>query len=78
MCDEKRPKNPYKAMALMSAISAQLVGSILIGLFLGKWLDAKLGTMPLFLIFGLFLGLATGTYSMLRLIKNFSGENEKK
>lgn len=76
--DEKRPKNSYKAMALMSAISAQLVGSILIGLFAGKWLDAKLGTLPLFLILGLFLGLAAGIYSMLRLIKNFTGSNDDK
>lgn len=78
MPDEKRPKNPYKAMALMSAISAQLVGSILIGLFLGKWLDAKLGTLPLFLILGLFLGLATGIYSMLQLIRKFTGDNDEK
>ncbi|NSL52088.1 AtpZ/AtpI family protein [Calidifontibacillus erzurumensis] len=63
-------------MALMSAISAQLVGSILIGLFLGKWVDAKLGTLPLFLIIGLFLGLAAGIYSMLRLIKTFTEGNK--
>lgn len=89
MRDERRPndhderevpknsnKNPYKAMALMSAISAQLVGSILVGIFLGKWIDAKLGTLPLFLLVGLFVGLATGIYSMLRLIKTFSGDKE--
>ncbi len=76
MSDDKRSKNPYKAMALMSAISAQLVGSILIGLFLGKWVDAKLGTLPLFLIIGLFLGLAAGIYSMLRLIKTFTEGNK--
>ena len=78
MRDEKQPKNPYKAMALMSAISAQLVGSILIGLFLGKWLDAELGTLPLFLILGLFLGLATGIYSMLQLIKKFNVNDDQK
>lgn len=78
MSDEKRSRNPYKAMALMSAISAQLVGSILIGLFFGKWLDGKLGTLPLFLLVGLFLGLATGIYSMLRLIKTFTGDKDNK
>lgn len=76
MRDEKRPRNPYKAMALMSAISAQLVGSILIGLFFGKWLDAKFGTLPLFLILGLLFGLATGIYSMLKLIKKFYGSDD--
>lgn len=78
MRDEKKPRNPYKAMALMSAISAQLVGSILIGLFLGKWLDAEFGTLPLFLILGLLLGLATGIYSMLQLIKKFYGNDDGK
>lgn len=74
MRDDKRQKNPFKAMALMSGISAQLVGSILIGIFLGKWLDEKMGTLPLFLIFGLLIGLATGIFSMLRLIRRFSGD----
>lgn len=78
MSDEKRPRNPYKAMALMTGISAQLVGTILIGLFLGKWLDAELGTLPLFLILGLLLGLASGIYSMLQLIKRFNGSDDGK
>ena len=41
-------RNPLQAMALMSAILSQLVGSILIGIFSGRWLDQKWGTEPLF------------------------------
>ncbi|MFB6466235.1 AtpZ/AtpI family protein [Cytobacillus sp. Hz8] len=68
-------RHPFQAMALMSAILSQLVGSILIGIFLGRWLDGLIGTEPLFLIIGLLLGLATGIYAMLRLIRHFfSGE----
>jgi ATP synthase protein I len=67
-------KRPYKAMALMSGILSQLVGSILIGLFGGKWLDETIGMdFPLFLIIGLFLGLAAGVYGMIRLISKFQG-----
>ncbi|WLR55302.1 AtpZ/AtpI family protein [Mesobacillus subterraneus] len=64
-------RHPLQAMALMSAILSQLVGSILIGIFSGRWLDRTLGAEPLFLIFGLLIGLAAGVYAMLRLIQHF-------
>lgn len=55
----------------MTGILSQLVGSILIGIFGGKWIDGKLETFPLFLIIGLLLGLATGIYAMIRLVQQF-------
>lgn len=68
-------RRPFKAMALMSAILSQLVGSVLIGIFIGKWLDGKTGTEPLFLIVGLLIGLAAGVYATIRLVQHFySGE----
>jgi ATP synthase protein I len=71
----KNKRHPFQAMALMTAILSQLVGSILAGIFLGRWLDETIGTFPLFLIIGLLLGLATGVLAMLRLISHFfSGE----
>jgi ATP synthase protein I len=68
-------RHPFQAMALMSAILSQLVGSVLIGIFGGRWIDGQIGTEPLFLIIGLLLGLAAGIYAMMRLIQHFfSGE----
>ncbi|MDQ0269261.1 AtpZ/AtpI family protein [Cytobacillus purgationiresistens] len=64
-------RRPFKAMALMSAILSQLVGSILLGIFAGRWLDRVAGTEPLFLIVGLLMGLAAGVYAMLRLVQHF-------
>lgn len=59
----------------MSAILSQLVGSILIGIFVGREIDDHFETEPLFLIIGLFLGLAAGVYAMIRLVQHFfSGE----
>ncbi|MBN6885042.1 ATP synthase protein I [Cytobacillus horneckiae] len=66
-----KDRRPYKAMVLMSAILSQLVGSILLGIFAGRWLDRVVGTEPLFLIIGLLLGLSTGIYAMLRLVQQF-------
>ncbi|PLT35871.1 AtpZ/AtpI family protein [Bacillus sp. V5-8f] len=66
---------PLKAMALMSTILSQLAGSLLVGIFVGRWLDEKLGAAPLFLVVGLLLGLAAGIFSMLRTVRRyFSGE----
>ena len=67
----QKNRNPFQAMALMSAIVSQLVGSILIGIFAGRWLDGKWDTEPIFLIIGLLLGLAAGVYSMLVSIRHF-------
>lgn len=66
-----KQRNPMKGYALMTGILSQLVGSILIGIFGGKWIDGKLETFPLFLIIGLLLGLATGIYTMIRLVQQF-------
>ncbi|MDX7993419.1 AtpZ/AtpI family protein, partial [Xenorhabdus sp. psl] len=46
---QKNDRSHIKAYALMSGILAQLVGSILIGIFGGQWIDNKVGTFPLFL-----------------------------
>ncbi len=67
----RKNRNPLQSMALMSGILSQLVGSILIGIFAGRWLDRWVGTEPLFLIIGLLLGLATGVFAMLHLVNQF-------
>lgn len=72
---EENKRSPFKAYALMTGILSQLVGAILVGIFGGQWIDGKLGTFPLFLVIGLLLGLGTGVYAMIRLIRHFySGE----
>ncbi|MCM3764034.1 AtpZ/AtpI family protein [Neobacillus niacini] len=67
----KKDRNPFTAMALMSTILASLAGCTLIGVFAGKWLDKHWGTEPIFLIIGLFIGLAAGIYSMLVSVRHF-------
>jgi ATP synthase protein I len=63
-------------MALYSAILSQLVGSVLIGLFTGMWLDEQFGTAPLFLIILLFLGLALGIWAMLQTVRKFESGDQ--
>jgi ATP synthase protein I len=75
MSDKNR--HPFHAMALMSGILSQLVGSTLLGIFGGMFLDDKLETPPLFLIIGLLLGLAAGVFSMIKLINRYFGDDRK-
>lgn len=67
--------NPYKAIALTSGILSQLSGSTLIGIFFGRWLDKQFSTSPLFLIIGLLIGLAAGTYGTVYLVQKYTGED---
>jgi ATP synthase protein I len=67
----KKNRHPLQAMALTSGILSQLVGSVLIGIFSGRWLDREAGTEPLFLIIGLLIGLSAGIYAMLKLVNQF-------
>jgi len=64
-------RRPFKGIALYSAILSQLVGSILIGVFTGMWLDSKIGTTPLLLVLCLFIGLATGVTAMILSIRKY-------
>ncbi|PKR83210.1 AtpZ/AtpI family protein [Heyndrickxia camelliae] len=67
----KKEKSPYHAIALYTTILSQLVGTLLIGIFTGKWLDGYCHTEPLFLIIGLLLGLASGIWAMLHTVRHF-------
>ncbi len=49
-----------------AGLGIQFVLAILLFLFVGKWLDQKLGTSPWLLIVGTFLGASAGFYSMYR------------
>ena len=49
-----------------AGLGIQFVVAILLFLYLGKWLDGKLGTAPWLLILGVFVGAGGGFYSMYR------------
>ena len=64
-------KSPLQAMAIYSAILSQLVGSVLIGVFTGMWLDDRLGTAPFFMIICLVIGITAGVWAMLQTVRKF-------
>ena len=50
----------------LMGVGLQFAASILLFLFLGMWLDRRLGTDPWLLIAGVFIGGAAGFWSMYR------------
>lgn len=75
MQNPSRFKQTMRAAALMSTISSYLMGSILVGIFGGRWLDRYFETNSLFLILGLFLGIGTGVYGVIQVVRHFLGED---
>jgi F0F1-type ATP synthase assembly protein I len=52
----------------MMGLGLQFVVSILLCLYLGQWLDRRLGTAPWLLLLGAFVGAGFGFYSMYRVM----------
>lgn len=52
--------------AELAGAGVQFALAIVLFLFVGQWLDRRLGTAPLFLILGVFAGAGGGFYSMYR------------
>jgi ATP synthase protein I len=58
-------------------LGLQFVLSLLLFLYVGQWVDGKLGTSPIFLILGVFVGASAAFYSMYRKLKTFERQEEE-
>ncbi len=68
---------PLKAFALASTIAVQFAVSVLLGFWLGSFLDRKLGTQPWFMLGGLLGGIAAGTVGSYRLVSGIFNNSKK-
>lgn len=61
------PKPPESInVGSFAGAGLQFAITLVIFLFLGQWIDTKLGTSPIFLLAGVFIGGAGAFYSMYR------------
>lgn len=58
-------------LAIFTEIGLVLLIAVLAGVLAGSWVDGQLGTTPIFLLVGLILGLAAGTFAVYRLTTRF-------
>ena len=52
--------------------------SILGGVLAGLWLDGRFGTKPIFVIFGLLLGIVVAAYGVYKMLSYITGKNDKR
>jgi ATP synthase protein I len=56
---------------LFSEIGISLLVTTLVGVLAGRWVDAQLGTLPIFLIIGFLIGAGSGTVMIYQLVSRF-------
>ncbi len=72
----REPGRAGAYVALFSEIGAVLVTTILLFVLAGAWVDRQLHTLPVFLLIGSVLGLATGGLVVMRIINRFLARYE--
>ncbi len=60
-----------RAFGLASTLGFNFAASVLIGFYLGRYLDNKLGTDPWLLILGLLIGIAAGMWGTYQMVTTF-------
>ena len=83
MPESKKPKKARKRsdlrqIGLLGAIPMLLASGPLIGFFIGRWLDDKLGTDPILLLIFLALGFAAAVRETIKIIKEADRDNKDK
>lgn len=57
-----------RLLSLVGQVGVTVVVFILIGLVVGRWIDASLNTSPGFTLFFIFLGMGAGLWGVYRLV----------
>ena len=70
-------RKAYQAFAMFGSFGFIMAASILVGYFLGSFLDKKLGTEPWLLIIFLFLGIAGAFIEFFKTFQRFTALNSK-
>ncbi len=73
-------KKPYwrDAVVVFARMSGWIIGPILLALFLGKWLDARLHTAPILFAVTMGLGFLVSSFGIVRESQKYLRTIEKK
>ncbi|OWA36147.1 hypothetical protein B9G55_09855 [Saccharibacillus sp. O16] len=64
-----RNKGSWKAVGLVSAIGIELVFFTLLGFFLGRWINEKVGGSGIWVGLGVLIGLVAGAFGVVTLVR---------
>jgi len=74
-----QPGNRFAKYLRFSTVGLELGISVLLGLFVGQWLDRRLGTEPWLLLLFLGFGMVAGFRSVFRLLRDLNaGERQER
>jgi F0F1-type ATP synthase assembly protein I len=63
----------WQAVAIATELGVALAVGVLLGMFVGHFIDERLGLqVPVFMLFGAILGLASGVYSFAQMVRRFT------
>lgn len=65
--------NPWRAVALVSAIGADLIVCMLAGYWLGNLISDWRGGQPIWLVAGIMIGFFIGVYSVILILRKYTG-----
>lgn len=78
MKKDKGYKEALKGLALISQLGISMVTPILLGLFIGQFLDKKLGTTGVFAIIFMLLGVGGGFVNLFKITGTKKDKEEDK
>ncbi len=67
----------WKAVGTYGSVGLEFALCVLLGLWVGQWVDGKLGTGPWVALSGLLLGVVAGYRSIWRALKQATREAER-
>lgn len=73
-----RKTSVFENLALISQIGISMIVPIMISLYIGNWLDHKLGTGPIFLFIFIIMGVASAFMSVYKLTQREFGHKKRK
>lgn len=74
----KKDLSPIKYMALITQVGLSMITPILMGVFIGQWLDGKFSTGGIFFIVFMLIGVASAFYNLFKLPKMIKNRKEPK
>jgi ATP synthase protein I len=73
MKNQRSNDNPWRAVALVSAIGADLIVCMLAGYWLGSLVSNWTGGQPIWLVAGIMLGFLVGVFSVILILRKYTG-----
>ena len=74
--DQESDKQERSIVSFALGLGFAIAGPLAVFIILGVWLDSLWNTRPLFILLGIFLGIASAVYAFVRLVVMSNAESK--